>query len=381
MRGLDLIPYEKIPDSTLHRLSSNSPGGVLFPKLEWLCWDVYDTSIALTSFPLFLSPHLKRIALCGPGMSDIQLYQLASLVQIILVLPTSLEDLTIMCGCDEEEPLKDAISSFLRRCGSSLRRFDSCVSLSEVAIRHLMQLPNLRSWAIAQGPPRTVPSSIFPPLEEFRLHEQAALPWLHLLASHKKGVLQNSSTSTASHINIRETLGSLTCPEDTIIDSTFLSSVLEFRNLVTLKVDNECYGVGRCTFHLTDDDVEEISATLPRLKSLQLGRVCDSNSCRTTVASLMSISVHCPDLTSLETHFNTLTIVDDIKHLHDGGSGRGNAKCKLRDLDVGYLPLEVRGEDIETLVVGFKAIFPCLTGFGARNSSWSGLRSELRLHL
>jgi len=379
MRGLQLRPYERIPDSTLHRLSSNLPGGVLFSRLEWLRWDVDETSIALTSFPLFLSPHLKRITFHNSSMSDIQSGQLADLVQIIPVLPTSLEDLDILCGRWEEEPLQDAISSLVHRCGSLLRRFHSYVPLSEAAIHHLMQLPNLRFWVTAQGPPQTALLSRFPPLEELRLHEQAALPWLHLLASHEKGILQNCSAPASSHANIRETLRFLNYLGKTIIDSTFLSPVLKFRNLVRLSVAPYCFGVGGCAFHLTDDDVEELAATLPRLKSLRLGTACDSNSCRTTVASLLSISVHCPDLTLLETHFNTLTIVDDVKRLHDGGSGRGNAKCKLRMLMVGYLPLEVRGEDIEILVVGFKAIFPCLLDLTDHNGRWYKLGSGIRI--
>jgi len=378
MRELHLPPYGKLPDSTLHRLSSNSPGGVLFPKLELLCWDVYETAIPLTSFPLFLSPHLKRIALCGPGMSDISYGQLASLVQIILVLPTSLEDLTIMCGFEEEEPLRDAMSSFLRRCGSSLRRFDSCVRLSEAAIHHLMQLPNLRSWVIVQGLPRIDPPSIFPPLEALHLHEQATVEWLHLLGSHEEGVLHTGSTPTTSHPNIRETLRSLACPKDTIIDSTFLSSILKFRNLVTLYTDADCYGVEGCIFRLTDDNVENLAATLPRLECLQLGRPCDSNSCNTTIASLLSISTHCLDLRVLETHFNTLTIVGDMQRLLSGGSGHGNTKCEIRKLVVGFLPLEVREEDIETVVAGFKVIFPCLAGFMDFDGHWHGLESKLQ---
>jgi len=381
MCGLDLTPYEKIPDSTLHRLSSNLPGGVLLPKLEWLRWDAEASPIALTSFRLFLSPHLKNIVFSCLDMYDVPRSQLAGLVQTIPVLPTSLEDLTIMCGFEEEELLKDAISSFICRCGSSLRAFRSSVLLSEAAVHHLMQLPNLRSWDTAQGPPRTLPLSIFPALEELHLEELAALQWLHLLASDEKGTFQNHSTPTTSHANIRETLRSLSCPPNTTIDSTILSSILKFRNLVMLYVGTYCDEAERCTFHLTDGDVENLAITLPRLKSLQLGIVCDFNYCRTTVASLMSISVHCPDLTSLETHFNTLTIVDDMKHLHDGGSGRGNAKCKLRNLKVGYLPLEVRGEDIETLVVGFKVIFPCLTDFTQYNDHWYELRSKLRMYI
>jgi len=58
----------------------------------------------------------------------------------------------------------------------------------------------------------------------------------------------------------------------------------------------------------TDNDVENLAATLPRLKCLEFSQPCGSNSCNTTVASLMSVSIHCLGLKHLETHFNTLTI-------------------------------------------------------------------------
>ena len=283
-----------------------------------------------------------------------------------------------MCGWGEEEPLKDATSSFVHQRGSLLRRFRSCVPLSEAAIHHLMQLPNLRSLIFAQGPPRTIPPSIFTSLERLRLHELAALPWLHLLASHKEFILQNGSAPATSHVNIRKTLRYISCPLDTTIDSTFLSSILKFRNLVALRLGTYFYRVGGCAFHLTDDNMEKLAASLHRLKSLQLKQPCGSNSRNTTVASLISISIHCPDLTDLETHFNTLTIVGDIQRLIDGGYGRNSAKCELRRLVVGYIPLKVHGEDIETIVVGFKVIFPCLTDFTDFNGHWRELGSKLR---
>jgi hypothetical protein len=374
MRGLHLSPDGDITRNTLFRFSRNSPGGVSFPKLEWLRWDLDEMLNALTFFHLFLSPHLKRVTFhIYPGRPYIPWGQLAAIVRIISFLPTSLEHLSLMCGQGVEGPLEDVMSSLVLRCGPSLRSFGTCVPLSEAAIHHLMQLPNLRCWITVQGPPPTVPISIFPSLEELRLNEQAALPWLYLLASPEEGILRNGSVPT----NIRETLKSLHCTRSTIVDSTLLSSILKFRNLVELCVRTFCYNPNECTFRLTDDNVENLAATLPRLKTLYLGEPCRLNSCDVTVASLMSISIHCLDLTVLETHFNTLTIVDDMQRLLDGGSGRDKVKCKLRTLGVWDLPFEVRGEDIETVAMGFRVIFPCLTNFPGYGGRWYKLKSKL----
>jgi len=67
---------------------------------------------------------------------------------------------------------------------------------------------------------------------------------------------------------------------------------------------------------------EDLAAALPCLESLNLGIACRRNTCATTIASLLSMSVHCLDLTDLEIHFNTVTIVGDIQRLLDGGAGR-----------------------------------------------------------
>ena len=157
--------------------------------------------------------------------------------------------------------VKDAMSSFVCKCGSLLRGFRVPVPLSEVAIHHLMQLPNLSHWSTVQGPPQVVPTSIFPSLEHVSLDKPEALPWLHLLASHERAILRNGSASVTPHANIRESLNSLSCPSYTIVDSTFLSSIVKFQNLVTLSMFFHCSWVESCTFRLTDGDMEDVRAT------------------------------------------------------------------------------------------------------------------------
>ena len=317
-------------------------------------------SHGLSYFHICLSPHLRYVCLYGSSVPEAQF---ADLFQLISSLPTSLENFTIVCGKGEEELLKDTVSAFVCRCGSSPRAFRFYIPLTEAAIQRIMQLPNLCTWDTAQAPPQTAPLSVFPSLKHIYLRRPATLPWIHLLASRA---------------NISETLQTLKCPSGTIVDPTFLSSILKFRNLVILHVDTRCQ-VGRdCTFRLADADMESLATTLPRLKELQLGPSRGCNFCNTTVASLMSISTHCLDLKGLETHFNTLTIVGDMERLLDGNSGRDSAKCQLQKLGVGYSSPGVDGEDVETVVKGFKAIFPCLMGFTDHSGRWLELRSKLQ---
>ena len=383
MRELHLGPDGMVPSSTFSRLAENSPGGVLCTKLETLRWDVEEIPGALPFFRLFISPNLKLVSLRGSCAFDIPGVWLAGLVQIISILPTSLEGLTVIYGRGKEERLRDAISAFICRCGSSLRILRSCVPLSGPAIRRVIQLPNLRSWAVAQAPSRSIPSFPFPPLEKLRLVGQEALPWLHLLASHEEGAPQNGTAPATPCAHINGSLRSLICPENTILNSTFLSSILKFRNLVALYVGTR-FPMDGCTFHLTDDDVEKLVAALPRLESLQLGVPCSLNSCNTTAASLLSISTHCPGLIALETHFNTITIVADMRRLLDGSAELDGAKCKVNNLMVARLPHEMDQEYVEVVMRGFRIIFPCLVNLTDCDGRWYEVRSrsmEIRLTL
>ena len=138
---------------------------------------------------------------------------------------------------------------------------------------------------------------------------------------------------------------------------------------------------GSCLFCLTDDDVESFAIALPSLVTLRLGRACESNTCRTTVNSLFSISSHCPELTCLEIHFNTLSIAGDMRRLFNRSPRHDKPRCKLRTLPVGRLPLLVRQKQVRAIAAGFADIFPCLEKFPGEKSerrSWNAVASKLR---
>jgi len=270
-----------------------------------------------------------------------------------------------------KEFFQDAISSFVCQRGSSMISLCTNAPLSETALLHLVQLPNLRHWSTSQAPPRTIPTSVFPPLAGVHLDRPAALPWLHLLASHGKSITQSGNTMATSHTNVRETLKSLRCPWGTTIESTLLSSITSFRNLVRLHADSYC--ARSCTFRLTDDDTKDLASVLPRLESLQLGLPCRFDSCNTTVTSLLSLSVHCPGLKILEIHFNTGTIIRDTRRLLDEGVGHEKARCMVSELSVGHLQATIPKKDIENVAMGLKVIFPHLKNllgkYGPRSKS------------
>lgn len=350
------------PRPTSHALSlflSNSPGDVLFSNLERLTYEVRDIPGYLALFRLLISPSLNHVTLRLPG-GPAELGPLTALAQTVSFLPSSLKKLFVMCGQKSSEELRNTMSSFVCRCGSSLKTFKTSVPLRDAAILRLMELPNLSSWGTSQGPPQAVSTfNIFPSLKKLRIDQPDAFPWLDVLASDEHlGVLQQYPGMTTRP---RDMLESIHCPM--MLDPKLLTTIGKFRNLVTFRMRSDCYlGKGQCAFHLTDADVHELAAALPRLKNLLLGHPCPSNTCKTTVASLMSISVHCLDLEALEIHFNTQTMVSDVQRLLNESIWKDKAKCNLRDFHVGHMPLEIeRTEDEETVAWGFALIFPSLS--------------------
>ena len=225
------------------------------------------------------------------------------------------------------------------------------------------------------------PLVAFPSLEELRLDPEG-LPWLHLLAVCGDGGTDLAPTAAVMKTNAKETLKLLHCPKNTPVDRTLLSSILSFHNLVALRVKNDCCKIkGTCTFSLTDGDVENLAIALPSLTEVEFGKGCRLNSCRTTVASLLSISTNWLGLKLLEIHFNTRTIAKDMRRLLDGGFGCDKPRCGLERLWVGHLPLRARKE-IGAVAMGFADIFPCLKDFaswdGRCSPGWWRVASELR---
>ena len=127
---------------------------------------------------------------------------------------------------------------------------------------------------------------------------------------------------------------------------------------------------------MVDDDVEDLAAALPRLTRVKLLEPCRLNSCKTTISSLLSLSIHCLGLKVLETHFNTRTIASDMQRLFDGGFGHDKPKCKVWNLCVGNVPLDVHEVDVGAIAMGLKRIFPCLKTCGGREQ-WVSVRAAL----
>ena len=183
---------------------------------------------------------------------------------------------------------------------------------------------------------------------------------------------------------VKESLESLRVEDHPapIIDSSFASPIQMFHNLVTLNV-NACCNDGRegnCTFKLNDGNVSDLAMALPRLETLFLGRPCSENTCPTTVACLLPISVHCVKLKVLKIHFNTTDVVRDFKGISEDPKFlelRLLPRCTLAGFGVGDTPLALDEFDVETVVKGMVDIFPSLRTCGGSGGTWGEVNRRI----
>ena len=157
-----------------------------------------------------------------------------------------------------------------------------------------------------------------------------------------------------------------------------------FRNLVFLNIDVFCRdegGEGRCTFKLNNDNVTELAMALCQLGSLLLGNACPKNTCATTIACLLPISVYCLELRRLEIHFNTTNLVDNFKNISEDPRFqelRQLPRSTLICLDVWQMPLTLNETgSVKTVASGLINIFPSLESCKGFKSAWDVLNKRI----
>ena len=253
------------------------------------------------------------------------------------------------------------------------------VPLSGAAVDHLIRLPHLSTCHIDGPPPTHSPSDlplVFPPLTNLALRAGFVREWLPLL--------ERLGSCMVPPSKVKESLKSLRLPCP-VIGAASASLIQTFRNLVDLNVDRDCRGTGgeaQCIFKLNNDDVTKLVMALPQLESLLLGRPCSNNTCATTAACLLQISVHCVKLQTLAVHFNTTNIVDDFRDILDAPRYQelhSRPRCKISFLRVHLMPLTLDDSGFETVVNGMISIFPAL-GYCVevvRGTGWHKLSERL----
>jgi len=369
MRELKFLEDEDEISRDIFDMLLRSPhSNPLCPRLLKLCWMA--DPVFGGDFTPFLSPQLQDVYLVSrPGT-------LFLFPRAISALPiSSLRSLRLSISGDE--PVREAIASMFKTPSKSLTKLGvfRMDQLTDDSWCHIISLPRLRSLETDQWPPTILPPSlpeIFPSLQQIALRGPAASRWLTLLAEKNTQKI-SSGTGFQPYKLAPYLVQRLHCDYGAGLDATFISHFRVFRSLCMLVLGNGCSRATRCTFHLTDDDINRLAMELPGLKELSLGHPCEHNTCRTTVNSLLSLSVHCGGLRKLYIHFNTWNFVRDIRHsLHNPlrRNSHPPSRCPLAMLEVGSIPLPVGvlGDDLFPTLAGLMDIFPGLRRISCTSS-------------
>lgn len=375
---------------TFFKFRLSSPVGGWFPALQVLSWRITESN--LLYIDLFLSPYLKKISIYTPWLwngPEIPHDTLTVIASTISALPTSvLQSLSVDVSYGiPSAHFTDSLSSVVLRCGLSLTAFTSIVPLSDAAVDHLIRLPHLHTWHIEGPPPSYSTSSlpiVFPPLTEFTIGGGAPGEWISLFRRLEADISTTRGMAPLSRLkNSLKLLNIRLGLSDLVLDVSFTSLIQIFRNLIFLRVRIHCPdqdGEGRCAFRLSDDDVTKLTMALPQLEHLSLGRPCLKNTCATTVACLFQTSVHCVKLRILEIHFNTTTIVGDLKNISRNPRFQGIRslpKCRVSHMYVDQIPLVLDEPDLETVVNGMVDIFPSLNHCFGLGRVWSRISERI----
>jgi len=390
MREVVVNERSTLRADTFHKFLSNSPAGGWFPALQGLTWTITRSNLPYTN--LFFSPHLKKAFIYlswwwyGP---DVPYDLLPTIASTISTLPTSTIQL-LRAGVDNRrgswEYLKESLSSVVLGCGPSLTELNSPIPMSDAAINHLIRLPNFRTWN-TEGPPPSYSALslplLFSPLTELTLGDSAACGWLPLFKRLEHSTSIARAVTPLSRMKESLTLLSIENLDGSIIDVALATTIQIFRNLITLYVEYYCYAPGEegeCTFKLNNDSVAELATALPQIESLLLGYPCAENTCATTVACLVPISACCVKLQTLEIHFNTTNIVEDLKNISEDPryqALRSLPRCTLARLGVYHLPLALDEPGFETVAHGMIDIFPSLDHCAGRAGNWGKLSDKI----
>ena len=356
MRELDFF-HDTVPDKILHEISSSLPSGFICPRLRELNWLSYKHRVFNR---IFVSSHLTKFTFtCRQSNID----ALAGLASVMVELRTpSLQSLMILAPIPEDPiltNLKTALSSAILRCGPSLTSIIVSMPLTDAAVRHIMQLPELTSWGTGNAPPDVLDSSPLdtpPKLEYFSLRTVEALRWLPLFKANAHRPPSDQVTHSQRNRGPHQTLTTIECGAPSRVDAALVSSLMLFRGLRVLHLESICSTEDGCGFGLTDDGVGEMVSALPNLYDLNLGDVCSVDSCKTTVASLLIISTCCKGLKHLSIHFRTRDLLRDLEAMPNNPR---LPRCTLKRLDVSRAPLEME-EGYERVAEVFLSIFPSI---------------------
>ena len=361
----------------------------MLPLLRSLDWVLVPSTRLQTCVPLLVSPHLAHVRLY---FGDNSPERCLPVIETLIDAAGSLESVEIIPEFDRPE-MQDAVSKLLLSCNPNLlSRFCVASPISEAALLHAAQLPELREFSVRGGTPGLsdpLPLTMFPSLRTILISIGGLPTWLEVLRHIQSKHLTDLSIdfeagdddnlpAISSHLQysgIHRTLTELRlCPgEGWIIDRVSIAPLLVLGELTSLAIFTDC-GEDQCIFLLSDKDIERLVKAMPKLEALSLGTPCPEQvRDNLTVKSLLAIAKHCKALETLEMHINCESIVtstdgrefpglfDFYTRVPSEAISSDYGGCPLRSAIFGSCPIPMDGEGGIILALTLLRLFPRLS--------------------
>lgn len=304
---------------------------------------------------------------------------------------------------------EEASSELLMQCNSyRLRKYNVDSPISPSALRHIIQLPSLEEFWLVVGSfqlPDPLPVIIFPSLRLLDVEYRGDHTWLKLLPAIEDPVLTSIFVEcsgsdvaqfmeafqlTMTECGMQEILQEfrIRSQDEFRISPEIITCTFSFKNLTSLKMLSECASNTCQTFDLTDDHIDVLTKTMPRLECLTIGGEPCGIPSQITFKSLYTISRQCSRLTTLQIHFNPAMFVtrvetdpapgDTVLGLSDLNTPPSSL-CSITTIDVGSIPLPQDSNTPYIMALGLLGVFPRMEKLEYDDGDWEDVDDLIKI--
>jgi hypothetical protein len=383
-------------EEVLELLNSRFSDRCMLPRLHDIRWITATQEQVEPMLPLIVSPTLTNFRL---GLDILDPSDASSVIPVLEALApayNSLVEIRISGPTAYDPQTIHAVSTLLLRCNpDKLRCFSMVSALSAEAFIHATQLPNLKEFIITTDTTELdvpLPTSVFPSLKSLGINANNTDFTLLQTITHIQsrglrnldlefpaaavGTFLPTTLAALRPPGLHQTLTGLSIsPEgDYDLDRTTLQPLLSLNQLTRLEINLLC-NPERCSYKLSDEDLEELVEAMPKLELLLLGPFPCSRPANVTVKSLVSIAKNCKHLEELIIHTNVEAIVAGVAGAAQPGDWEEDTilgdplsafgGCPLRDILFGPCPIPGGQRGMMAFALTLLRLFPCLMGVTA----------------
>ena len=375
-------------EAALRLLNARFSGRCMVPRLRDIRWFDAPPEHLKLMLSLIVSPVLTNFRLGLHAQDTLDASQVVPVFEALAPAHGSLVEVRICHHTVHDPQITRAASDLLLKCNPDrIRTFRVDSSLSTEAFIHATQLPNLETFVIKADTTELdmqFPTSIFPSLKFLEIFAtNTRSPLLQTIAHIQSSAftrleLEFPAATLETFLptmlaalrprGLHQTLTMLSIsPEgDFDLDGATIRPILFLNQLTYLDITLIC-AQGRCPYKLTDENLEELVAAMPKLEVLSLGTFPCAHPANSTIKSLASIAKHCKHLEQLNIHINAEAIV--VRALQDDDREEDStledrlsafAGCPLLSVIFGpcFIPSEEQGTMI--FVLTLLRLFPRL---------------------